>query len=333
MWEWDLELVEEMFTDGDAECIKAMEPPSGDVPDERIWRLSHDGQFTVRSAYRLSLEGVDLDENLPSDGRWSKVWKLVVPPKMKHLVWRFLRGIIPTREALNRRGVEMTLACGCCDNEEESLEHLFFQCPVAARCWEVAGMGSEVRAAMTAGDEAADWLTRLISDPDSSRVQDVVALVWSLWHERNDRVWNQQSKCEELIVRLGKEHVQEWWALKQGAGNARAQPPTVNQERSRNRWSRPDLGAIKINIDAALFFDAGRYGVGLVARDAQGSLIGYRQQLFPGTPPANEAEANGLIEAIRWAEVMGWTRVVYETDCQFFCCCWNYVVWFNNYTD
>ncbi|CAN1347694.1 hypothetical protein LINPERPRIM_LOCUS41211 [Linum perenne] len=119
---------------------------------------------------------------------------------MKHLMWRFLRNIIPTRVALNRRGIEMTLACGCCDDGEESLEHLFLLCPVATRCWEVAGMSSEIQAAMLDGGGAADWLNRIISSPDRGRVQKGVALVWSLWRERNDRVWNRQSKCEELIV-------------------------------------------------------------------------------------------------------------------------------------
>ncbi|CAN1217475.1 Putative ribonuclease H protein At1g65750 [Linum perenne] len=241
---------------------------------------------------------------------------MAAPPKMKHLLWHFLRGIIPTRAALNQRGMDMTMACGCCNGGEESLEHLFFQCPIADRYWEVAELRGEVEVAMMAGGEAADWLTRLINNPDKRQVQNVAAVVWSLWRERNDRVWNQQSKHEELIVKQGQEQVQEWWELKQGVANVRTQAPINDRERHGNRWQQPDPGVIKINMDAALFFEEGRHDVGLVARDEHGNLLGYKQHLFLGTPPASKVEEKGLEEVLRWAATMNWTRVFYETDCQ-----------------
>ncbi|CAN1262715.1 Putative ribonuclease H protein At1g65750 [Linum perenne] len=287
-----------------------MQPPRGDGPDEQIWNYSKDGTYTVRSAYRWCCDRVDAGEDLRVEGQWRLVWELEVPPKMKHFVWKILRGILPTREALRRRGTIMPNECGCCSTEEENIVH-FFECSVASKCWEEFGLLSLVRGAMANHANVTEALFHLIQPQYKSHHRLIVGTMWSLWRERNERVWNQYSKPENVIVKLGRDHIEEWWRLRQrGATGVGA-----GRDRGCTRWHPPAEGNVKINIDAALFGSERKFGVGLVARDNDGRLKGVRRELFAGLPPAHEAKARGLLEAIKWGQQMQWNRVVLETDC------------------
>ncbi|CAN1227220.1 hypothetical protein LINPERPRIM_LOCUS2783 [Linum perenne] len=56
------------------------------------------------------------------------------------------------------------------------------------------------------------------------------------------------------------------------------------------------------------------HGMGMVARDSNGGLLGARQLVCAGVPPVKEAEASCLREAIRWAMELGRRPVIFETD-------------------
>ncbi|CAN1290830.1 hypothetical protein LINPERPRIM_LOCUS20872 [Linum perenne] len=168
--EWDEELLEDLFQPQDVDFILNMRPPCGSEKDARIWSLSSNGDYTVRSAYRSIIERDQQFNNLRVDGNWRQLWQADVPPKVKHHVWRLARNVLPTKVALRGRRVPIEQTCGCCGLMEETLEHLFFSCKVAEQCWELVGETTAVRAAMQLEGGAIEWLFGIIANATRDRI-------------------------------------------------------------------------------------------------------------------------------------------------------------------
>lgn len=64
-------------------------------------------------------------------GNWNLEWKLKVHHKVRLLLWRFLRDVLPYRSNLRLRHVQCSGTCSMCDGADESEWHLFFECPKA----------------------------------------------------------------------------------------------------------------------------------------------------------------------------------------------------------
>ncbi|CAN1844657.1 Putative ribonuclease H protein At1g65750 [Linum perenne] len=308
--EWDAELIEDLMGPQEADCVLGMKPPCSSDDDERIWHFSQNGLYTVRSAYRLITEAGADHLQMRVGGNWRSLWQVEVPPKIKHHVWRLARRVLPTRMAIRRRGMDVESSWGCCGSEEEDLEHLFFGCVVAERCWTEAGVGHLLDTVQQADGDSTAWLFRLIDTARKEHLQRVFVVLWAIWKERNDRVWNRQSRPPEVVVRLGWEQMEEW-----RIAQAR-QPVTNTRPMDCRRWHKPEDGRVKVNVDAALCRDQRKVGIGIVARDSEGRLLGLTHRLLSGVLSPKEAEAQGLVEAIRWAITMQLGPMTFETDCQ-----------------
>ncbi|PRQ57723.1 hypothetical protein RchiOBHm_Chr1g0351461 [Rosa chinensis] len=71
--------------------------------DRLCWKLSRDGRFSVKTAYR------SVFSNSPSynplqlpigTGFWKKLWKVVIPNKAKIHIWRVCLDILPSLGSL-----------------------------------------------------------------------------------------------------------------------------------------------------------------------------------------------------------------------------------------
>ncbi|CAN1335690.1 Putative ribonuclease H protein At1g65750 [Linum perenne] len=315
LYEWDLELVEDLLGSQEAERVKGMRPPRGNEEDERIWHFSGNGLYTVRSAYRLLTSNDAEHVGLRVGGNWRKLWQVEVPPKIKHHVWRLARNVLPTRTAIRSRGIDAENICGCCGLEEEQLEHLFFGCVVAERCWREAGIGHLLEMTQQVEEDATSWLFRIIDTASCEQVQRTFVVLWVIWKERNDRVWNHQSRPPELVVRNGWDQVEEWRL----AQNRRPERVDRDQRTECRQWHKPERGRVKVNVDAAFFREQRKIGVGIVARDSSGHLLGYTARLHQGTPTPKEAEALGMADALQWTMDMQLGPVTIETDSQLVC--------------
>lgn len=69
---------------------------------------------------------------------WRLVWKAETLPKIKFFLWILLRGKVVTVENLRKRGIIGPSGCPNCQNEEETIQHLFIDCSFASACWKEA---------------------------------------------------------------------------------------------------------------------------------------------------------------------------------------------------
>ncbi|CAN1292582.1 hypothetical protein LINPERPRIM_LOCUS21643 [Linum perenne] len=203
-------MIQALFVERDAEAILKLQPPREEVEDRVVWNLSKDGQYSVKGAYSLAGDLAGGNGFLHVEGEWRKLWRLELPPRMKHHLWRAARGVLPTRGALNARGVVMEDRCGLCNAEGEDVTHLFLTCEVAKRCWGVAGGADVLEGADGEGEDWGWWCMRIIRTKSQEEVRRMAMVVWGLWKERNERVWNQKSMTEEMVIKMATDAVEEW---------------------------------------------------------------------------------------------------------------------------
>lgn len=121
-----IEILDELFNSRDKECIMKT-PISPDYEDDWYWSFDIKGNYSVKSAYRTLVKPPNPDR-ISDDKHWVVLWKLKIPKKMKIHWWRIIKGIIPVREVLRRRGVELDSTCPLCAIHPESIKHLFLDC-------------------------------------------------------------------------------------------------------------------------------------------------------------------------------------------------------------
>ncbi|CAN1818577.1 Transposon TX1 uncharacterized 149 kDa protein [Linum perenne] len=308
---WNDELLSRVFCDRDIQVIKSMKPPDGDGENIRVWRFEKHGRYSVRSGYRLATELQGNLSALHEEGPWTKLWSLALPQKSKHLLWRILKRVISTRATLRRRGIDVIDECGSCSVEGETVEHLLFECPVATACWQLSGLEHGVSLLRGFGDDARQWVRELILSGAEHFIQEVVALIWAIWHERNERVWQSHSSASEVITRLGLEDLREWKAA-QTPGINRMRPPQTECP----KWHVPAPDFVKCNVDIAVFTEERRSGAGMVVRDHLGQFLHTISQRRSWLGDTRELELDCLLEAMTWMRGMGYRKVVFETDNQ-----------------
>ena len=59
--------------------------------DKFIWKAEKNGSYSVRSAYQICVTEIADNSHLHIPGKWSSIWKLKVPPKIRNFVWRVSR--------------------------------------------------------------------------------------------------------------------------------------------------------------------------------------------------------------------------------------------------
>lgn len=98
---WDPSLVEHIFLSWEAETILRISVCEGSVTDKLTWPLTPDGDFSVRSAYRM-LESMARSSNPCSSSTdevskvWKGIWKIKTPTKICHFIWRAAHDSLPT---------------------------------------------------------------------------------------------------------------------------------------------------------------------------------------------------------------------------------------------
>ena len=59
-----------------------------------------------------------------------------IPHKVRHFSWRAVKGILPTKVNLEKRGVIHDDQCDECNEETESEGHLLWSCHRAQEVWQ-----------------------------------------------------------------------------------------------------------------------------------------------------------------------------------------------------
>ena len=84
--------------------------------------------------------------------------------------------------------------------------------------------------------------------------------------------------------------------------------------RDNQRWQKPPENVIKINFDGSVSTTNRRGGIGVIARDNNGEVVGVLQASIRGITDPNVIEAYAAAKAILFGQQMGFTRIILEGD-------------------
>ena len=115
-----------------------------------------------------------------------------IPLKTKVFAWYLRRGVILTKDNLAKHNWHGSKKCVFCTHDE-SIKHLFFQCEFARSIWSAVQIGSTLYPPRSVANIFGNWLNGV--DPRFKLLIRVgaIAVIWSLWLCRNDKVFNDKN--------------------------------------------------------------------------------------------------------------------------------------------
>ena len=145
------------------------------------------------------------------------VWKTWDPPKCRFIAWPAVQNRLWTADRLAKRGWPHHPTCQLCTCTPETRRHLLFKCRYSKRIWSAAAnwlsypdlllsMGSNRPKVLDYWHATARTPT---SSPRGLKTA-IILIVWEIWKERNERVFNNKSSMPSEVMRKITEEGKAW---------------------------------------------------------------------------------------------------------------------------
>ncbi|XP_074265795.1 uncharacterized protein LOC141588241 [Silene latifolia] len=136
----------------------------------------------------------ELARDRKAPGRWASILgdTLCMP---KHMIISLLavQDCLPTIDNLNRRGLVIINRCPLCEAALENRNHLFFLCPFSARLWKSISCWLKLGTVSCSLSRIITWYKSHVRGKNSWKRAcrcALLAAIYTLWQERNSRIFN-----------------------------------------------------------------------------------------------------------------------------------------------
>ena len=97
-------------------------------------------KYTVKSEYQVARVYPDKEKTQIMFGSTVDIlkafcWKVRCPPKINRFFWQLVSGCISVKKNLRVKGIQGDIVCARCGASQESINHVFFDCPPALQVW------------------------------------------------------------------------------------------------------------------------------------------------------------------------------------------------------
>ncbi|KAL0434847.1 UNVERIFIED_CONTAM: hypothetical protein Sradi_0192600 [Sesamum radiatum] len=296
--DWDVEKVHGLFWPMDSEMILSIPLSRVGAPDLVIWHYSHNGIFSVRSAYHLacSLEDRPCSSSVHTSKQswWRRVWQATIPNKVKVFVWRACTNAIPTGENLSRRIPGTKVECPLYGESKEDRLHIFLLCLFARQVWGLSHLPTSLTSLHI--PDFWSWMMAAAAQLDGMDFGFFLCLCWSIWWCRNAKLMQGNSLAPPYVHYFTSTFLAAFRS--QALGGT---PAAADAVVSPSNWQAPPSGCIKVNFDSATFRTGTELGIGVIARDASGSCVAWLSRRFSRMGSAEAAEILAARDAVYFA--------------------------------
>ncbi|GLU09838.1 hypothetical protein SLE2022_266770 [Rubroshorea leprosula] len=309
---WRRDLVLETFNAHEARLILAIPLSWMGREDSWMWNFTKHGCYSVRSGYHRAM---DLSRNhagpsiSSSSFGGNRIWSLDIPEKVRLLTWSAYRNVVPTKDNLHKKRVDIDLECPMCGVERESVFHCFMTCSIARAVW--LGCPLSLRVSELNEEDFASLFDSITNNLEKEQLELFCLLCWNLWNSRNDALWNNKGPNPHHIIERSLHFQMEYKKALMSKGRGAAAVQRVSE----TRWHPPDEGYVKVNVDGAVSEQGHVFGMGALVRDHHGEVLAAMVCQGQGTVEAEMAEACSLRRALLWAQTLTLRRIEVETDC------------------
>ncbi|XP_073129262.1 uncharacterized protein [Henckelia pumila] len=149
------------------------------------------------------------------------------------------------------------------------------------------------------------------ADPLGKGIYTVKTMVlWGIWNARNNVVWNGKLTPTTIVFHTAMDQHAQW--LKTNKRHENNAPSSIQQIST--AWCPPPSCFFKCNVDAALFTDPPRIGVGCIICYSSGAVISDMCGSLPGSFSSIIAEALAIREVLKWINELNLSKVIVESD-------------------
>ncbi|GAU49883.1 hypothetical protein TSUD_408220 [Trifolium subterraneum] len=280
---WNEQVIKEIFIPQEAEKILQIPIIDRSQPDTNTWANTRDGNYTVKTGYQAIIDWEKDNQqdrassSTTNNEHWNMLWKLKVPPKQSHLIWRILNKALPVKQVW----LDSPLTINLHYNKITSIE---------------------------------DWIIYMFHHIDLKGMEMVTTVLYNMWFARNQKVFQDKNLPPHEFNNRANLQLRDYQNFNI-ANSPIHRPNATSRSSHNNSWSPPPRGSLKINVDAHSSGD-GHWYSGLILRREDGSTVGAVTCSHKGSEDSSLGEALGLNDGLDWLEREKITEVVIEMDNQ-----------------
>ncbi|PRQ43460.1 putative ribonuclease H-like domain, reverse transcriptase zinc-binding domain-containing protein [Rosa chinensis] len=242
---------------------------------------------------------------------WRHLWKLRVPPKMSHFLWRCSTGYLPCMWALFQRWISNSSMCPRCHVAEETPLHATRSCSLCVAVLERASFYLKLNPGTS--NNFSSFIEHAIQVLTLDEMKLLIIILWSNWNERNLVVHGGQprpalvifNQCYSIWTSLITVQERETCDRR---NNGVIAPDIV-------RWTPPSPQGLKLNCGESVSNNGSHVGIGALIRGGDGNLVLAVGERLIGRLQPCAAELQALILGLEVMVENGWRMEKVETDC------------------
>ena len=136
-----MNVIENSFLPFEAQQILAIPLCTSAQHDLIYWSPEKNGIYSVKSGHKMLCEKARRDEASSSTGSggsglWKGIWKLKVPGKLKHFLWKACTDSLPTKTNLLKRKIIAEPTCHLYGRCSEDVKHALWECEAVKIVWD-----------------------------------------------------------------------------------------------------------------------------------------------------------------------------------------------------
>ncbi|KAF4362180.1 hypothetical protein G4B88_002319 [Cannabis sativa] len=304
----DINLLSQWFRPDFLESLRTFVTLPGNSDDLLIWKDSPNGLFSVKAAHASLIK----NRSGNVDVLFKRVWNSSFLERVKLFLWKVGKDILPCGKRL-KVIYGRSFECVLCSLAEDTLEHLFFHCPLARGCWFKSRWGIRSDSlTFSSSHEILHWLLNphspsMLSPMDLHDLSSfAVALAYTLWNARNKAFHDGFLPSVDSILHTTMTLVQEIQIdgnlVLNHVGGTPPIPSAVDL-----------LGEFNVFVDAAVKDNMAFLAV--LSLDKQGEVIeAFSVKTWVKSPL--EAETMAICHAISRCQEHGWMNACIFSDCK-----------------
>jgi hypothetical protein len=171
---WNETLINQLFLPYEAQQILNIPLLDSAHEDTITWDGTPDGNYSVKSGYQAIMQWKESNQNTASTSNqssrlWDRIWKLNVPPKHNHLLWRIMNNALPVKTNLAKKGVRCDPFCPRCPTTMETINHVFLECDWAKQVWIASPL--TLNLSNNPIPHMHDWITNILNTMDKEYIE------------------------------------------------------------------------------------------------------------------------------------------------------------------
>ncbi|OVA11456.1 Ribonuclease H domain [Macleaya cordata] len=280
---------------------------SADV-DSRLWALTTDGIFTVKSAF------LQIRNSNPSCPFARFFWAKFIPKKLSVFFWRAINRVVPVDARIQNYNISLASGCVCCRQRYiESFDHLFQHGDIASPLWDYFAppFGIHRQDFSVFWDFISAWFNAAPVGSQMGFLGVLIPLVimWETWKERNRRIHNEASAGLRSIRHRILKWIQD---INPMLKVSKQSPDTIHNVLSTYRIAISVVRRKSVKVLHGSAANLAASGGGVI-RDNQGWIVAAFHRFY-SSGTNNLAESRALLDGLDLCCQMGIRRIAVRVD-------------------